>query len=56
MLMWSDSIMQTCVECRCLLAVTSLLVAFDVWEVGSQCIIRSRMGYQQQKKDIMNTK
>ena len=32
---WPDTIMQNCVECTCILAVTSLLVAFYVGEVGS---------------------
>ena len=30
-----DTTMQICVECTCILAVTSLLVAFYVGEVGS---------------------
>ena len=30
-----DTTMQICVECTCILAVTSLLVAFYVWGVGS---------------------
>lgn len=38
------------VEYRCLLAATSVLVAFHVGELGSQYILRSSMGYQQQKK------
>ena len=42
---WPDTIMQICAERTCVLAVTS-----GEWEVGSQHILRSRMGYQQQKR------
>ena len=37
--LWPDTIMQICVECTCIFVVTSLLVAFHVWGVGSRKLL-----------------
>ena len=53
---WPDTIMQICVECTWILAVTSFLVAFYVWAVGSgkPAYITKPHGVPTTKNEIMN--